>query len=135
MARVPGGREKGEGDEAMTTRRSTGIAAPSAARRGTVRSDPPTEADAVARGGRPDAVCDSGCGTAPRTAVGEGPVPDRRALRPGEPTTDAVRTAAEDCTRFEASSEEGCATGAACAPRCACGANGRRRAEDGRSGG
>ena len=83
-------------------------------------SDPSIEVDAVVHGGLPlDRVCDSGYGTtpAPRSTGGtDMPLPDRHALRPGEPTTNAVWTAVEDCTRFEAFSEEGCATGIACTP-------------------
>lgn len=74
-------------------------------------------AELVGKGVPSDCVCDSGCGIAPRTAIDEGlvPIPDYRVLWPGEPTTNAVWTAVEDCTRFEAFSEEGCATGVACA--------------------
>ena len=55
-------------------------------------SDPSMEAEAVVREARPDAVCDSGCGIAPGAAVDEGAVPDRRVLRPGEPTTTTTTT-------------------------------------------
>lgn len=65
-----------------------------------------------------DVVCDLGYGIAPGTAIDEGavPIPDYHVLWPGEPTTNTVWTAVEDCTRFEAFSEEGCATGIACTP-------------------
>ena len=99
-------------------------------------SDPSMEADAALHRDLPsDCVCDSGYGIAPSTAIDEGmpPLPDCRALRPGEPTTNTVWTAVEDCTRFEASSGGGCATGAACTP--ATHMRSERKTEDGRSDG
>lgn len=95
-------------------------------------SDPLTEADAVVRDDCPDSVCDSGYGVAPHDAIDGGtPVPDYHVLRPGEPTANTVWTAVEDCTRFEAFSERGCATGVAFAP--APHMRSERKAEDGRS--
>ena len=81
-------------------------------------SDPLIEVDAVVHEDCPDAVCDSGYGIAPGAVIDGGalPVPDYRVLRPGKPTTNTVWTAVEDYTWFEAFSEEGCATGAACTP-------------------
>lgn len=94
-------------------------------------SDPSIEVDAVVHEGLPlDCVCDSGCGIAPGTAIDEGAIPDYRVLRPGKPTTNTVWTAVEGCTRFEAFSEEGCATGVACTP--APHMRSRRKTEDGR---
>lgn len=88
-----------------------------------VRDDPPL-----------DCVCDLGYGIAPGTAVyggAETPVPDYRVLWPGEPTTNTVWTAVEDCTWFEAFSEGGRATGVACTP--APHLRSERKTEDGRS--
>ena len=81
-------------------------------------SVPRIEVVASVRGDRPDVVCDLGYGVAPRTVVDEGapPVPDYHVLWPGKPTTNTVWTAVEDCTWFEAFSEDGCATGVACTP-------------------
>ena len=81
-------------------------------------SDPLIEVDAVVREDRPDVVCDLGYGIAPGTVIDGGapPIPDYRVLRPGEPTTNTITTFVEDCTWFEAFSEEGCATGVACTP-------------------
>ena len=95
-------------------------------------SNPLIEVDAVVRGDCPDAVCDLGYGTAPGAVIdgGASPVPDYRVLWPGKPTTNTVWTAVEDCTWFEAFSEEGCATGIACTP--APHLRSRRETEDGR---
>lgn len=81
-------------------------------------SDPLIEVDAVVHETRPDVVCDLGYGIAPSTVIDEGvlPIPDYHVLWPGEPTMNTVWTAVEDYTRFEAFSEEGCATGVACTP-------------------
>lgn len=82
-------------------------------------SDPLIEVDAVVHEDLPlDCVCDLGYGIAPGTAIDEGavPIPDYHVLWPGKPTTNTVWTAVEDYTRFEAFSEEGCATGIACTP-------------------
>ena len=82
-------------------------------------SNPLIEVDAVVHKNIPlDCVCDLGYGIAPSTVIDEGmlPIPDYRVLWPGEPTTNTVWTAVEDCTRFEAFSEEGCATGISCTP-------------------
>lgn len=72
----------------------------------------------MARLERDDVVCDLGYGIEPGTVIDEGavPIPDCHVLRPGKPTTNTVWTAVEDYTRFEAFSEEGCATGIACTP-------------------
>lgn len=94
-------------------------------------SNPLIEVDAALHRTRPDVVCDVGYGIAPRTVIdGETPVPvpDYHVLWPGKPTTNTVWTAVEDYTRFEAFSEEGCATGIACTP-----APHMRKTEDGRS--
>lgn len=83
-------------------------------------SDPSMEADAVVHGDSPlFCVCDLGYGIAPGTVIDGAtpvPVPDCHVLWPGRPTTNAVWTAVEDYTWFEAFSEEGCATGIACTP-------------------
>lgn len=83
-------------------------------------SDPLMEADVAVDGElRGDAVCDLGYGIAPGTAIDAIPplpIPDCRVLWPGRPTTNTVAAFADDCTRFEAFSEEGCATGVACTP-------------------
>lgn len=102
-------------------------------RHGTVRSGLPIEVDAVVHEARLDVVCDSGCGIAPGTAIDEGAVPlvDYHVLWPGKPTTNTVWTAVEDCTRFEAFSEGGCATGVACTP--APHVQSKRKTIDGRS--
>lgn len=44
------------------------------------------------------------------------PLPDYHVLWPGKPTTNTVWTAVEDYTRFEAFSDDDCATGIACTP-------------------
>lgn len=94
-------------------------------------SDPLIEVDAVVHEACPDAVCDLGYGIAPGTVIDEGtPLPDYHALRPGEPTTNTVWSAVEDCTWFEAFSEDGCATGIACTP--APHMRRKRKTEDGR---
>lgn len=94
-------------------------------------SNPLIEVDAVVDEGRPDVVCDLGYGVAPGTVIDEGtPIPDCRVLWPGKPTTNAVWTAVEDYTWFEAFSEEGCATGIACTP--APHMRSERKTEDGR---
>lgn len=83
------------------------------------RSNPLIEVDAVVHEACPDVVCDLGYGIAPGTVIDEGvavPVHDYHVLWPGKPTTNTVWTAVEDYTWFEAFSEEGCATGIACAP-------------------
>ena len=81
-------------------------------------SNPLIEVEAVVHKTCPDVVCDLGYGIAPGTVIDEGavPVPDYHVLWPGKPTTNTVWTAVEDYTWFEASSEEGCATGIACTP-------------------
>ena len=82
-------------------------------------SNPLIEVDAVVHEDLPaDVVCDLGYGIAPSTAIDEGavPTPDHHVLWPGKPTTNTVWTATEDYTRFEAFSEEGCATGISCTP-------------------
>lgn len=95
-------------------------------------SNPLIEVDAVVNEACPDVVCDLGYGIAPGTVIDEGtPIPDYHVLWPGKPTTNTVWTAVEDCTRFEAFSEEGCATGIACTP--APHVRSKRKTEDGRS--
>lgn len=95
-------------------------------------SNPLIEVDAVVNGDLPlDCVCDLGYGIAPRTVIDEdAPIPDYHVLWPGKPTTNTVWTAVEDCTWFEAFSEEGCATGVACTP--APHLRSKRKTEDGR---
>lgn len=63
-------------------------------------SNPLIEVDAVVHKNLPlDCVCDLGYGIAPGTVIDERtPIPDYHVLRPGEPTTNTVRSAAEDCT-------------------------------------
>lgn len=93
-------------------------------------SNPLIEVDAVVHKDLPlECVCDLGYGVAPHTVIDEGtlPSPDYHVLWPGKPTTNTVWTAVEDCTWFEAFSEEGCATGIACTP-----APHMRKTEDGR---
>ena len=68
---------------------------------------------------RGDVVCDLGYGIAPDTVIDTPPpvlAPDYRVLWPGKPTANTIWTVVEDYTRFEAFSEEGCATGIACTP-------------------
>lgn len=98
-------------------------------------SVPLIEVDAAVRDDRPDVVCDLGCGIAPHDVVDEGtaPLPGYHVLWPGKPTAETVWTAVEDYTWFEAFSEEGYATGVACAP--APHMRSGRKAEDGGSGG
>lgn len=82
-------------------------------------SNPLIEVDAVLHKDLPlFSVCDLGYGIAPGTVIDEGdvPLPDYHVLWPGKPTTNTVWTAVEDCTWFEAFSEEGYATGIACTP-------------------
>ena len=83
-------------------------------------SKPLIEVDAVVHKGIPlDCVCDLGYGIAPGTVIGDDtpvPLPDYHVLWPGKPTTNTIWTAVEDYTWFEAFSEDGCATGVACAP-------------------
>lgn len=89
------------------------------------------EVDAVVHEACPIVVCDVGYGIAPGTVIGEdAPIPDYHVLWPGKPTTNTVWTAVEDCTWFEAFSEEGCATGIACTP--APHLQSKRKTEDGR---
>ena len=82
-------------------------------------SNPLIEVDAVVHKDMPlDCVCDLGYGVAPGTVIDEEavPLPDYYVLWPGKPTTNTVWTAVEDCTLFEAFSEEWYATGIACTP-------------------
>lgn len=80
-------------------------------------SNPRTVIYAAVNDDCPDVVCDVGYGIAPQTVIDEdAPIPDYYVLWPGKPTTNTVWTAVEDCTWFEAFSEEGCATGVACTP-------------------
>ena len=80
-------------------------------------SNPLIEVDATLHKTRPDVVCDLGYGIAPGTVIDEGhdPLVDYHVLWPGKSTTSTVWTAVEGYTWFEAFSEEGCATGIACA--------------------
>ena len=96
-------------------------------------SNPLIEVDVVVHRNLPlDCVCDLGYGIAPGTAIDERtPIPDYHVLWPGKPTTNTVWTAVEDCTWFEAFSDEGCATGIACTP--APHMRSKRKTEDGRS--
>lgn len=98
-------------------------------------SDPSMEVNAVVHEDLPlDCVCDSGYGTAPYTVIDGGtgmPLPDYHALWPGKPAAHTVWTAVEDCMRFEAFSEGGCATGVACTP--APRMRSKRKTIDGRS--
>lgn len=97
-------------------------------------SNPLIEVDAVVHKNLPlDCVCDLGYGIAPYTVIDEGavPLPDYHVLWPGKPTTNTVWTAVEDYTRFEAFSEEGCATGISCTP--ALHMRSERKTIDGRS--
>lgn len=85
------------------------------------RSEPLIEVDAVIHKDLPlECVCDLGYGIAPGTVIDDttltGPLPDYRVLWPGKPTTNTIATFTEDCTWFEAFSEEGCATGISCTP-------------------
>ena len=83
-------------------------------------SNPLIEVDAVVNEDLPRTpLCDLGYGIAPGTVIDEETpvtIPDYHVLWPGKPTTNTVWTAVEDYTRFEAFSEEGCATGIACTP-------------------
>ena len=80
-------------------------------------SNPLIEVDAVIHKDLPmDCVCDLGYGVAPGDVIDDATPPDYHVLWPGKPTTNTIATFTEDYTRFEAFSEEGCATGIACTP-------------------
>lgn len=96
-------------------------------------SNPLIEVDVVVHEDCPDVVCDLGYGVAPGTVIDEGmdiPVHDYHVLWPGKPTARTVASFAEDCTWFEAFSEEGCATGVQATP--APHMQSERKTEDGR---